>query len=215
MRQIRDEVVLEADKGFRRGCPTEQDVLVRSEALKDEILPQDNTRMKSKADGGRVPGWLSELNSFLIAEEVKRRARVLQETFEEFEVERIVDHRGVSRHRRYLVKWAGYEAPTWIRRSDFVTTEIVEEFEKKLAMKPRRRRRSARSTRDARILAQSGFDLGLKVERIVGAGRVRDAMVYVVLYNNGQEGLVSDTELYTNAPEQVIEFLEKNMTIVG
>jgi hypothetical protein len=138
---------------------------------------------------------------------------------EEFEVEKIVRRRGSSRNRLYLVKWVGYDTPSWIRRSDFVTNEIVEEFEKDLQKKARARRRSMGSRlghqKEPPMLNRSGFELGLTVDVVVGAARVSDAMAYVVRYNNGQEGIVSDTDLYTHAPEQAIEFLEQHLIIVG
>jgi hypothetical protein len=48
----------------------------------------------------------------------------------EYEVERILGHKGSSKHRKYRVKWKGYprSESSWVRASDLDADELVEEY---------------------------------------------------------------------------------------
>ena len=55
---------------------------------------------------------------------------------EEFQVERILDARVRWRRLEYLVKWAGYEEPTWERARDVNGLEAIDEFHRLNPDKP-------------------------------------------------------------------------------
>jgi hypothetical protein len=47
-----------------------------------------------------------------------------------YEVERILGHKGSSKHRKYHIKWKGYprSESTWVRESDLDADELIEEY---------------------------------------------------------------------------------------
>jgi hypothetical protein len=47
-----------------------------------------------------------------------------------YEVERIIGHKGSSKHRKYHVKWKGYprSESSWVRASDLDANELIDEY---------------------------------------------------------------------------------------
>ena len=59
--------------------------------------------------------------------------KVIEELFVDedeilFEVEEILDHKGETEDRLYLVKWKGYSKATWEERRNFQTTDCILEY---------------------------------------------------------------------------------------
>lgn len=51
-----------------------------------------------------------------------------EEMEDTFEVERILDHKGKGKNKRYLVKWKGYKKTTWQGIEDFDTTQCIDDY---------------------------------------------------------------------------------------
>ena len=61
---------------------------------------------------------------------------------EEYEIERILKHRGPPKNRFYLIRWKGYtaEEDTWLREADLEhAAEILEAYKARVKDPPRRK----------------------------------------------------------------------------
>jgi hypothetical protein len=45
-----------------------------------------------------------------------------------YEVEDVVDHKGNEGDYSFLVKWKGYDEPTWVHQSKFIDTECIRKY---------------------------------------------------------------------------------------
>jgi len=48
---------------------------------------------------------------------------------EEYKVEKILDHRKKNKENQYLVKWVGYEEPTWEREPNLEHLQALKEYQ--------------------------------------------------------------------------------------
>lgn len=67
---------------------------------------------------------------------------IMQENNNIYRIEKILDHRGDGSNAEYFVKWAGYrsEQNSWVTINDFIGTQMVDKYWKKVSGKKRIRK---------------------------------------------------------------------------
>lgn len=162
------------------------------------------------------------------------------ESEEEFIVEKILDKRIMRGKTEYFLKWKGYadSENTWEPEDNLTCPELIAAFEEQWKKKqvkkneslPPKKHKVADSTTDdkkdkkkkkidekpeskSEPMKASGFDRGLKPERIIGATDTSGELMFLMKWMGTDEAdLVRSKEARQKCPQLIIEFYEKNLT---
>jgi len=148
---------------------------------------------------------------------------------EEFEVERIMDHRTRKGKTEYLIKWKGYdneEDNTWEPRENLDCEDKIEEYnknrkagEEKSKSKSEKRKSEAGSRKEEPSAKKKkddaknrGFARGLTAERIIGATNDPGELFFLIKWKGSDEAdLVPAKEANVQIPQIVIKFYEERL----
>ncbi|KAI1288140.1 Chromobox -like protein 5 [Halotydeus destructor] len=156
---------------------------------------------------------------------------------EAYEVEKVLDKRLTPKGSRfvveYFVKWRGFpdEDNTWEPFENLDCSDLIYDYEanhdvrkdddnkseeeddqEEGAGDAAKDKQESNGVRD--LKGPSGFELGLKPERITGALKIMDKLFYVVEWKEKDEpkDLVMSEDANTECPALVIDYLQHRMT---
>eukprot|EP00088_Acartia_fossae_P010925 TRINITY_DN15480_c0_g1_i1.p1 TRINITY_DN15480_c0_g1~~TRINITY_DN15480_c0_g1_i1.p1 ORF type:complete len:181 (+),score=64.73 TRINITY_DN15480_c0_g1_i1:43-543(+) len=147
---------------------------------------------------------------------------------EEFEVEKILDHRTRKGKTEYLIKWKGYdneEDNTWEPIENLDCEDKILEFnknkrigEEKDKKKTGDKRKSEAGKKDEPSKKKKedtklrGFARGLTAERIIGATNDPGELFFLIKWKGSDEAdLVPAKEANVQIPQIVIKFYEERL----
>lgn len=158
---------------------------------------------------------------------------------EEFIVETILDKRTRGGKTEYYLKWKGYTSDdnTWEPEDNLDCPELIAEFEENWKKKKEQQKKSEsvkkhkpaevteekkqkkkktesdRNDSRAEELKPSGFERGLKPERIIGATDTSGELMFLMKWMGTDEAdLVRSSDARQKCPQLIIEFYEKHLT---
>ncbi len=156
---------------------------------------------------------------------------------EEFIVEKVINKRVDDKGKvLYYLKWKGYseEENTWEPQENLDCPELIAEFEEKYKKKQEQKKEARKhklsdSTADAKKTKKksdsvksepksdsgkpSGFERGLKPERIIGATDTSGELMFLMKWMGTDEAdLVRSVDARKKCPQLIIEFYEKHLT---
>jgi len=151
---------------------------------------------------------------------------------EEFEVEKIMEHRTRKGKAEYLIKWKGYdneEDNTWEPIENLDCQDKIDEFMSKLKEKEKKsekksdksgekRKSEAAPKKDESAKKKKedtklrGFSRGLTAERIIGATNDPGELFFLIKWKGSDEAdLVPAKEANVQIPQIVIKFYEERL----
>lgn len=160
---------------------------------------------------------------------------------EEFIVETILDKRIRGGKTEYYLKWKGYSSDdnTWEPVENLDCPELIAEFEEAWKKKQQKKNESSvkkpKTSDNATVteekkpkkkkienektdqkndqLKPSGFDRGLKPERIIGATDTSGELMFLMKWMGTEEAdLVRSKDARQKCPQLIIEFYERHLT---
>ncbi|XP_033116877.1 chromobox protein homolog 1-like isoform X2 [Anneissia japonica] len=161
---------------------------------------------------------------------------------EEYQVERVIEKRINKGKTEYYLRWKGYSDSdnTWEPEENLDCPDLIKEFEDKLKAKneaaaaakrksgvngseetvqTKRKKKEEASKRDEDMSSTSGakkatgFERGLKPERIIGATESNGDLLFLMKWQGSNEAdLVRAKEANTKCPQIVISFYEERLT---
>lgn len=156
---------------------------------------------------------------------------------EEFVVEKILDKKIVGGKVHYYLKWKGFDEDenSWEPEDNLDCPELIAEFEKQWKMKQekkkektkqkaveplndekKKKRKTTEVTKPepkSEPMKASGFDRGLKPERIIGATDSSGELMFLMKWVGTEEAdLVRSADARQKCPQLIIEFYEKHLT---
>jgi len=149
---------------------------------------------------------------------------------EEYEVEKILDHRTRKGKAEYLIKWKGYDNEddnTWEPVENLDCKDKIEEFnskkkkseEKDKEKKGEKRKSETTSKKEEPKKKKEkddskprGFSRGLTAERIIGATNDPGELFFLIKWKGNDEAdLVPAKEANVKIPQIVIKFYEERL----
>jgi len=163
------------------------------------------------------------------------------ESEEEFIVEKILDKRIVRGKTEYYLKWKGYDESenTWEPEENLTCPDLIANFEEQWKKKqikksesqlPKKHKAADSTTTEDKkdkkkkkiddkpevkneLVKTSGFERGLKPERIIGATDTSGELMFLMKWTGTDEAdLVRSKEARQKCPQLIIEFYEKHLT---
>lgn len=160
---------------------------------------------------------------------------------EEFIVEKILEKKVVAGKVQYYLKWKGYgeDENSWEPEENLDCPELINEFEEQLKKKIEKKKEKVQKHKltetpddkpkkkkpsklpevvkpaetKSETVKTSGFDRGLKPERIIGATDSSGELMFLMKWVGTDEAdLVRSADARQKCPQLIIEFYEKHLT---
>lgn len=136
----------------------------------------------------------------------------------EFRVERILDKRIRKGKVEYYLKWQGFpdSENSWEPIRNLRCPEIIEDFErhhkKMMEEKCYERKQRQEAEAEAHKKVVTGFDRGLKCEKILGATATKKGKIMFLVKWKGINGaeLISANIVNQKCPQKVIQYYENH-----